>query len=200
MRELTSVMNDIEARSPTPHLLLGDFNSMSTGDPVAATRFFRRYNELRRAGLVIPLGRGYMGPVPRDSADGAELDARWRDAGIDPRLDVGVPHLPQIVGRVTRGLPVSSALDRFLGGFIERWTADRIARLGYIDCYRRLHPRAHGYTCATWLPAARIDYIFATADVARHLVACDVVGGRSWPDPEASLASDHFPLVADFAF
>jgi endonuclease/exonuclease/phosphatase family metal-dependent hydrolase len=27
---------------------------------------------------------------------------------------------------------------------------------------------------------------------------CEVVGDRRWPDPDASHASDHYPVVADF--
>ncbi len=199
MRELTAVLSGIDASPQQPHLLLGDFNSLTSGDSVAATRFFRRYNALRRAGLIVEREDGYIGPRPRTGADDALLDARWRAAGVDPRLDVGVPFLPRVVGRLTSGLPVSPALDRLLGRFIERWTTDRIQALGYVDCFRRAHPRARGYTCATWLPAARVDYIFATRDVAARLASCIVVGGRGAPDRDAIVASDHLPVVADFS-
>lgn len=200
MRELTAVLGGIDAAPALPHLLIGDFNSLSPGDNVAATAFFRRYNALRRAGLVVEREGGYIGPTPRrEGDDDSELDERWRAAGVDPRLDVGVPYLPRMVGRVTNGLPVSDALDRVLSRFIERWTTERIASRGYVDCYRRKHPRAHGYTCATWLPAARVDYVFATPDLAEQLVHCDVVGTRGHADPDVAVASDHFPVVADFA-
>ncbi|MBV9525948.1 MAG: endonuclease/exonuclease/phosphatase family protein [Candidatus Dormibacteraeota bacterium] len=199
MRELTAVLGGIDAEPALPHVLAGDFNSLSPGDGVAATAFFRRYNALRRAGLVVEREAGYIGPKPRGAGDDdSKLDARWRAAGVDPRLDVGVPYLPRVAGRLTNGLPVSPALDRFLGRFIERWTAERIAARGYVDCYRARHPRAHGYTCATWLPAARVDYVFATPDLARHLAHCDVVGARGHADPDVAVASDHFPVVAEF--
>jgi len=94
---------------------------------------------------------------------------------------------------------VNASLDRFLGRFLDRWTVERIDALGYVDVFRRLHPRALGYTCATWLPAARIDYVFATEELASRAVSSAVVGGRTWPDRDAQVASDHFPLVADFA-
>ena len=199
MRELTAVLSGIADEPPLPHLLLGDFNALSPGDDVAATAFFRRYNALRRAGLIVEREDGYMGPKARGAgADDAELDARWRAAGVDPRLDSGVPALPRVVGRLTTGLPVSPALDRFLGRFIERWTAERIAASDYVDCFRRMHPRARGFTCATWLPAARVDYVFATPDLAPNLVTCDVVGGRGHADRDVGVASDHFPVVAEF--
>jgi endonuclease/exonuclease/phosphatase family metal-dependent hydrolase len=199
MRELTAVLSGIADEPPLPHLLLGDFNALSPGDEVSATAFFRRYNALRRAGLIVEREDGYMGPKARGAgADDAELDARWRAAGVDPRLDSGVPVLPRVVGRLTTGLPLSPALDRFLGRFIERWTAERIAASDYVDCFRRVHPRARGFTCATWLPAARVDYVFATPDLAPNLVTCDVVGGRGHADRDVGLASDHFPVVAEF--
>jgi exodeoxyribonuclease III len=199
MRELTAVLSGIADEPPLPHLLLGDFNALSPGDGVAATSFFRRYNALRRAGLIVEREDGYMGPKARGAgADDAELDARWRAAGVDPRLDSGVPALPRMVGRLTTGLPVSPALDRFLGRFIERWTAERMAASDYVDCFRRMHPRARGFTCATWLPAARVDYVFATPDLAPNLIRCDVVGGRGHADRDVGVASDHFPVVAEF--
>lgn len=199
MRELTAVLEGIAQAPPLPHLLLGDFNSVAPGDDVAATRFFRKLNDLRRRGLISVLPDGSMGPMPRAEGDDEAIDAAWRAAGIDPRLEVGVPLLPRIVGPLTVNLPVSAALDRFMGRFIERWSVQRMQRLGYVDCFRRIHPRAHGHTCATWLPAARVDYVFASPDLAGSLIASDVVGDRRWHDRDAAVASDHFPVVADFA-
>jgi endonuclease/exonuclease/phosphatase family metal-dependent hydrolase len=199
MRELTLVLDQIAREPHLPHVLIGDFNSIAPGDGVAAPRFFRRLNELRRAGLVVTREDGYMGPAPRGGGDQRAMDQAWRDAGIDPRLEAGVPLLPRLVGPLTVGLPESATLDRFLGRFIERWTVERLLSLGYVDCFRRRHPRAHGHTCATWTPAARVDYVFATPDLAERLIACEVVGDRRFPDADAHIASDHFPLVADFA-
>jgi endonuclease/exonuclease/phosphatase family metal-dependent hydrolase len=199
MRELTAVLDGVAGDSKRPHALLGDFNALSPGDAVAATKFFRRMNELRRAGLLEAQANGYVAPVRRNGRNDAELDAAWRAAGIDPRLDAGIPVLPRVVWPLTAGLPVSTGLDRFLGRFIERWTVERLLGLGYVDCFRRVHPRAHGRTSATWLPAARVDYVFASPDLAGSLTACEVVGGRRWPDPDVTTASDHFPVVAEFA-
>jgi len=198
MRELDSVLDDIRRASDAPHLIVGDLNALSPGDGVEATRFFRRMAELARAKLVVRQADGLMGPRRGQELD-EELEQAWLEVGIDPALDVGIPVLPMAVGPIGRLVPDSPRLDRALGGLVERWSLGRLLDLGYIDCYRRWHPRARGYTCATWMPAARIDYILASPDLAPKVVRCEVVGSRAWPDPDAAIGSDHFPVVADIA-
>ena len=131
--------------------------------------------------------------VLREQEDAAILEALAR------QRDVGIPVLPFLVYPLTALLPRSRAVDRVLGGTIERGTVARLLDSGYVDCFRHLHPRAHGYTCATRMPAARIDYIFADRLMASTLRRCEVVGGRLWPDREATAASDHYPVVAEFS-
>ena len=65
---------------------------------------------------------------------------------------------------------------------------------GYLDCYRALHPAASGYTHTTDQPWLRLDYIFASAELAPRLRACDIVTGA-----DAAPCSDHFPIWAEFA-
>lgn len=67
-----------------------------------------------------------------------------------------------------------------------------LERAGYVDLYRRLHPGQPGHTYGG-AGGLRIDYIFATEDLAAHAVTCDVIR-----TPETDRASDHFPVVADF--
>lgn len=198
MRELESILTDIRRAGDAPHVVLGDFNALSPGDHVEATRFFRRMNELRRARVVVRQADGLMGPRRRDGVD-ASVDAAWLAAGIDPHLDVGIPALPPAVGPLTALLPVSRRIDRAMGSLIERWTIERMLAEGYVDAYREIHPRAHGYTCATWLPAARIDYIFLSPDLSPALRHAEVIGSRAAPDADAQTASDHFPLYADLS-
>jgi endonuclease/exonuclease/phosphatase family metal-dependent hydrolase len=200
IREIGAVLTDIENEPALPHLLMGDFNALSPGDDILATAFFRRMNVLRRAGLLVAGANGTLIPlVTADDGDPTEIEDRWRRAGVDPRLLGGIPVLPRVVSPLTIGIPVSRAMDRFLGRLIERWTVERLLSEGYVDCYRQVHPRARGLTCATWQLAARVDYVFATPDVASGVLAADVVGGRTWPDPDAAAASDHFPLVAELS-
>ena len=63
----------------------------------------------------------------------------------------------------------------------------------YVDCYRSIHPVTPGYTYPVTTPWLRIDYIFADPLLAKRLHACDVVTGV-----EAKMASDHFPVWAEF--
>ena len=69
----------------------------------------------------------------------------------------------------------------------------RILAAGYVDCFRMLHPQAPGYTYPSHHPWLRLDYIFASPELAPHLGACEVVQGTA-----AATASDHFPMRAEF--
>lgn len=192
LRELESILSDIGAEPSMPHLVLGDFNSLSPGEHVEATRFFRRMNELRQARLLVRQTDGWMWPESGD-------DAEWLAHGIDPALKAGVPSLPWLTGPLTALVPEHRGVDRLLGRAIERWTVPRLLDAGYVDCYRHLHPRAHGYTCATWMPAARIDYVFASPEALPMVRGCDVLVGRGRAAHEVASASDHFPVFADLA-
>ena len=197
LEELEHVLADIRGEAAMPHLVVGDFNSLSPGDHLEATGFFRRMNELRKAGLLVRQDGGLMGP-PAGGAD-ESIAARWLAHGIDPDLQGGIPVLPWVVGPLTALVPERRGLDRLLGRAIERWAVPRMLEEGYTDCFRHLHPRAHGYTCATWMPAARIDYVFASTAALPRLRACDVAVGRGHAGREAATASDHFPLLADLS-
>lgn len=196
-RELDALLGDIGDPASQPRVILGDFNALAPGDAVEATAFFKRMAELRRARLLVRQANGLVTTRPMDA--GGDADEAWLRAGVDPRLDVGIPALPFVVYPLTALLPRHVAIDRLLGRTIERWTVTRLLEAGYVDCFRRVHPRASGYTCATWMPAARIDYVFANSIMAPLLRRCEVVGGRRWSDHEALIASDHHPLVAEFS-
>ena len=153
--------------------------------------------ELRRAGVVVRGLDGLVGPLRRLHAEDRSHDHLWQGVGIDPNLDVGVPRFPWIFGPLTELLPRTATTDRVLNALVERWTVQHLRDLGYTDCYRALHPD-DGYTCATWMPAARIDYVFADPALAPGLRRCDVIGSDRLPDPDVASASDHLPVMADF--
>ena len=80
--------------------------------------------------------------------------------------------------------------------------ANRMVRLavpailasGLADCYRAMHPGDSGFTAPVPDPCVRIDYVFANPAARAALTNCFVVR-----EPAAvQVASDHYPVVADF--
>jgi exodeoxyribonuclease-3 len=137
-------------------------------------------------------------------ADDAELERR-RAAEVAAILDVlrplaGLPHL--LAGDFNALHPDDAiAVDRLSGARLER--ARRIADLprlaipqllaaGYVDGYRALHAASPGHTYEASNPFVRLDYLFASPELAPRLRSCDVVAGD-----EAAAASDHLPVRAE---
>jgi exodeoxyribonuclease-3 len=84
------------------------------------------------------------------------------------------------------------ALQLFL---IFRLAVPRLLKAGYTDCYRHLHPDKDGFTWRPGNRTTRYDYVLADRRLAPALRACRVVDDV----PAVAKASDHFPLLADFA-
>jgi exodeoxyribonuclease-3 len=84
------------------------------------------------------------------------------------------------------------ALVWFSGGRIRWRTIAVVLNAGYVDGYRRLHPRDPGLTFPVWDPHVRLDYVFVPADEATRLLSCRVIRHDA-----AAAASDHFPLLAE---
>jgi exodeoxyribonuclease III len=78
------------------------------------------------------------------------------------------------------------------GGRIKWRTIQMVLDAGYADAYRLRHPQEIGDTFPTSDPHIRLDYVFVPAAFAHRVIAIDVVA-----HPDAAIASDHFPLVAD---
>jgi endonuclease/exonuclease/phosphatase family metal-dependent hydrolase len=88
---------------------------------------------------------------------------------VHPHDEVGAPPPDEPLEHVSRE-PIALALAA-----------------GFTDCFRALHEET-AWTYLAWHPWARLDYDFARAAPT----ACRIV-------TEAGGASDHFPVVADFA-
>jgi len=99
---------------------------------------------------------------------------------LRPGDPVGLP--PQ--GEQKRGDAVDGAARRTIGLLLDA---------GYVDTYRQIHPHDPGYTYPTRAPWLRLDYHFASPELAGRLSGCDVV-----TDEQARLTSDHFPLWSAF--
>jgi endonuclease/exonuclease/phosphatase family metal-dependent hydrolase len=69
----------------------------------------------------------------------------------------------------------------------------RILEAGYADRYRTLHPAEPGHTYPPGSPWLRLDYVFASPEIAAHPHACEVVA-----EGRADRASDHLPVWPAF--
>lgn len=117
---------------------------------------------------------------------------RLRGLGDVPHLLVGdfnalTPHDP--VGTPPQGQQKRG--DAIDGS--PRLAIRALQEAGYTDCYRALHAREPGYTYLATHRWLRLDYIFASPQVATHLSACNVDDATA-----TRIASDHLPLWASF--
>jgi endonuclease/exonuclease/phosphatase family metal-dependent hydrolase len=83
------------------------------------------------------------------------------------------------------------------GGEIGREALQAVLNAGLIDCYRINFPdnvANPGYTLPAPRPNVRLDYIFANELLIKQLQSC-----RVWSEEPAPQASDHLPVLAEFA-
>jgi exodeoxyribonuclease-3 len=94
-------------------------------------------------------------------------------------------------------LPYRLRLLVWLSGGRIRWqTIAIVLGAGYIDAFRTLHTGDAGWTFPTWDPHSRLDYVFVPKDFEGRLTGCEVVKDS----PSIRLASDHFPVRAEFSW
>jgi endonuclease/exonuclease/phosphatase family metal-dependent hydrolase len=165
VRELLTIM---AAAKGTPHLVMGDFNSLAPGDSFQASR------------LV-----GY-------ALDLAEHGARKKKSSrpLHQRALMGAAQA--IVHSKAGGFLVNAIGPMYAQGGI-----DLLMQAGYVDCFRQLHPHEPGYTFPAATPSTRIDYLFASPELAKTLSACEVVSQAKGTQGEE--ASDHLPVWAEFS-
>jgi endonuclease/exonuclease/phosphatase family metal-dependent hydrolase len=81
------------------------------------------------------------------------------------------------------------------GNRVYHFSIAKFLSTGFIDCFRSLNSD-HGFTLPPPNPNARLDYIFVNAKMKMHLRKCWVVRGPT----SINLASDHYPVMAEFIF
>ena len=69
----------------------------------------------------------------------------------------------------------------------------QVLKAGYVDAFDRAGT-GQGPTWPSVEPERRIDYIFLPGVLAEGLASC-----ARWDDPVARGASDHLPVLAEFA-
>jgi exodeoxyribonuclease-3 len=94
-----------------------------------------------------------------------------------------------------KALPQKVKATLWLSGGRVRWRTIRMMLdAGYADAFRALHPGDPGLTLPAASPQVRLDYVFVPSAQLPRVTRCEVI--RTPPAPDAS---DHFPLLAEFA-
>ena len=98
-------------------------------------------------------------------------------------------------GPLVRRMPLWLRLILRFDGGIRTRAMGSLLEAGFVDVYRRLHPAAPGFTMPAVEPGVRLDYVIASPSVISRVVRCGPVPPTAGKPP----ASDHLPLVTDFA-
>jgi endonuclease/exonuclease/phosphatase family metal-dependent hydrolase len=184
LRELDVILGYLSAAglvegTSQAQVLLGDFNSVAPGErfrPMAVLRHAVAADALRRA-------------------RGETLEGH---PSVDYILPPAVRPFRALLAGASRHSALSWCADRLAGVSMPRAVIRRMRATGYVDCYAALRPdpRTRELTCPADAPGGRIDYIWATPDFAKRLVACEVL--MDAPDCPVTRASDHRPVLATF--
>lgn len=181
LRELAGVLERMRhaRQSGEPHALAGDFNSLAPGER------FRAMLVLRHALAV-------------DAARRARKPNMHGHPGVDFILPPLARPLRLPLMLANRVPPLAWLCDRAASAYMPRDVVRGVRNAGYTDCYAALQPdpRAREFTCPARSLAGRIDYIFASPELASRLDCCDVLADA--PGRPVTLASDHRPVLARF--
>ena len=176
-REVQEILHIMASKRGMPHLLMGDFNALAPGDRLEASNLLRYLVEMDRRYQQSP--HEYVG---------------------NPYLNFVVPaplrFLKPLLHAIPRSKMLCALFDEAGSLYAPRGSINLLRKAGYVDCFRRMNPGDWGFTCPASAPAGRIDFIFASPDMAERLSACTVVTG--WDGLRADEASDHLPVVAEF--
>lgn len=176
-REVRELIRIMSSKQGTPHLVMGDFNALAPGDSFKASNLLR-----------------YI----------VGLDQRYRQAPTSmaghPYLNFVVPGPMRVFNPLLRLIPRSRLLcglfDWAASIYAPRASISLLLNAGYVDCFRQLNPTEAGFSCPAHAPAGRIDYIFASSQMAQSLENCYIPTEAEGVRGED--ASDHLPVVADF--
>jgi endonuclease/exonuclease/phosphatase family metal-dependent hydrolase len=172
--EIQEILSIMSSRQGSPHLLLGDFNSIAPGDQLHGSDMVMHFIQEHERNLQ-------NHPEYRTSMSKSR---QLRDWAISSTL---------------RLLLGSRSGQRFIdhaGQVFGRGGIDLLLQAGYKDSFRYMHPEDLGFTFPSACPACRIDYIFVSPELAKRLTESAVI--TSLPDMRGDEASDHLPVYVDF--
>ncbi|GCF06607.1 endonuclease/exonuclease/phosphatase family protein [Dictyobacter arantiisoli] len=175
MQEILKIMEPLRLAGK-PHLLMGDFNTLSPKDAFTASALLKYVVglDVKRKDKTLNDGHPYL------------------DSVVPPKLRIFNPLL-HIVART----PFLLALFDLAASIYAPRGCIRLLTREYQDCFRRLHPSEQGFTCPAAAPAGRIDYIFANSVLAERLEMCRVLETGE-DDLPGEQASDHLAITAEF--
>ncbi len=155
---------------------MGDFNSLAPGDSFHAST------------LV-----SYVLGIENEKQYPNNMDGH-------PHLNGVVPPKLRFLNPMLRLIPRYRILSTLFNTAASLYAPRACIRLlheaGYVDCYRCIHPNALGFTCPAASPAGRIDFIFASPEMATHMETCYVL--TDGEGIAGSAASDHLAIGAEF--
>lgn len=176
-REARELLRLMASKQGEAHLAMGDFNNIGPGDAFQASALL---------GYLVRMEQLHQG------APGAAVG--------HPYLDFVVPASLRLFDPLLRAIPrnrlLRSLFDRAASLYAPRGSIALLRAAGYVDCFRAENPGVKGFTCPAAAPAGRIDYIFASPEIAADLSACSVV--TAGEGVNGADASDHLPVIADF--
>lgn len=167
IQEILRIMAPYQGQA---HLLMGDFNSLAPGDALEASKMLRSATRKHR-------WRARTGNARRS----------WRKSS---RYLIS-----RAVGVIVNNRVGSFMVDKVAPAYA-RGGIDLLLETGYVDCFRKANPALPGFTCPAIVPSGRIDFIFASPELAVRLTSSRVMD--EVPGIQAYEASDHLAVCADF--
>lgn len=172
--EVQEILSIMSARRGTPHLLMGDFNAVAPGESLKTSALLS---------YVFSPEQEYL--------------KQYTNAIGQAELDLVTRSSIRILKTIPGNTLLSAITDSASLLYAPRAGLELLHRAGYVDCYRRVNPRTPGYTYPAMSPAGRIDFIFASPELAPRLTKAHVVVKTAGvPGYEAS---DHLPVFAEFS-
>jgi endonuclease/exonuclease/phosphatase family metal-dependent hydrolase len=167
--EVQEILRILASCQGQPHLIMGDFNSLAPGDALHASQLLRSTAHKKQNKIKLLKTRS------------------WKKL----RRTLLRQAVSTLVNNNFGSFIVDKVAPRYMRGGI-----DLLLQAGYVDCFRQVNPDALGFTCPAIKPTGRIDFIFASPELATYLSKSAEVS--SVAGIQVYEASDHLAIYADF--
>jgi endonuclease/exonuclease/phosphatase family metal-dependent hydrolase len=176
--EVQEILRIIASMQGTPHVLMGDFNSVAPGEPVRGSSLLRSLLQLDQPHKEKPA-----------------LFVPYANLNIVRSFRQHI-FLRKILQTIVRSKVLCTLVDA-MSVVYAQGGIDLLLKAGYTDCFRQVNPHLLGFTYPASTPVGRVDFIFASPELAGRLSNCNILTeGEGISGAEAS---DHLPVCAEFA-